>query len=743
MLFRKKIRFLPQHDQMDCGPACLQMISRYYGKKYSLQYLRDQSFLTKDGVSMLGISNSAKNIGFDVLSLRISISEVVKKIDIPCILHWNQNHFVVLNKVRKKLFTGELEFIIADPGHGIIKLTEEEFKKQWCIDNDEGVLLYLEPSEAFYTKKEVRKPKKDKSTSFLFSYMKSYKWELTQLIFGLIAGSLITLIFPFLTQALIDNGVKDQSIEIIKIILIGQLFLFFGSAIIEIIRNWITLYIGSHINIKIISDFLLKLMKLPIRFFDSKMMGDFTQRISDHERIENFLTSQSLLTLFSLINLAVFLIVLGIYDLTILGVFVVLTVIAVAWVFRFQRKRKILDYIRFQSKALNQDAVYEMINGMQEIKLNNFETYKRNEWVDIQLKLFKISTKILVLDQYQSVGYTFINHFKNILVTYFAAKEVILGNITLGAMLSITYIIGQMNGPLNQLITFIRSLQDAQISLDRLSEIHAQKEEESEALVIDNSFLDFKTQSGIRLANLSFSYDGTDFRNVLKNLDLHIPRGKTTAIVGASGSGKTTLMKLLLKFYAPSEGHIFINDNKLNDISAREWRKNIGVVMQEGYIFSDTIARNIATADEEIDNEQMEYAIKTANLQEFIDELPNGLKTKIGASGNGVSGGQKQRILIARAVYKNPDFLFFDEATSALDTENERTIMENVNSFIKNRTAVIIAHRLSTVKNADQIVVLQNGTIVEIGKHETLVAEQGYYYNLVKDQLELNRAYGS
>lgn len=743
MLFKRRIRFLPQHDQMDCGPACLQMISRYYGKKHSLQYLRDRSFLTKDGVSMLGISNSAKNIGFDVLSLRISIDEVIKKINSPCVLHWNQNHFVVLFKIRKKLFSGELEFVIADPGHGIIKLTAQEFKKQWCIEGDEGILLYLEPSDEFYTKKEEPKAKKDKSTSFLFSYMKSYKWELTQLIFGLIAGSLITLVFPFLTQALIDNGVKDQSIDIIKIILIGQLFLFFGSAVIEIIRNWITLYIGSHINIKIISDFLLKLMKLPIRFFDSKMMGDFTQRISDHDRIENFLTSQSLLTVFSLINLCVFLLVLGIYDLTILGVFVALTAVAIAWVFIFQRKRKILDYIRFQSKALNQDAVYEMINGMQEIKLNNFEKFKRNEWVDIQLKLFKISTKILVLDQYQSVGYSFINHFKNILVTYFAAKEVILGNITLGAMLSITYIIGQMNGPLNQLITFIRSLQDAQISLNRLSEVHAQKEEESDSSVKDNSYLQYTMQSGIRLANLSFSYDGTDFRNILKNLDLYIPRGKTTAIVGASGSGKTTLMKLLLKFYEPSEGHIYINETKLSDISASQWRKNIGVVMQEGYIFSDTIERNIATSDEEINSEKLKHAIRTANLQTFIGELPNGLKTKIGASGNGVSGGQKQRILIARAVYKNPDFLFFDEATSALDTENERTIMSNVNEFIKNKTAVIIAHRLSTVKNADQIVVLQNGNIVETGKHDELVSQGGYYFNLVKDQLELNKTYGS
>jgi len=738
MLFKPKFRFLPQHDQMDCGPACLQMVSRYYGKKYSLQYLRDLSLLTKDGVSLLGISKSASAIGFKSISLKMNFKDLVKKIKSPVVLHWNQNHFVVLYKIRKKIISKELEFTIADPGHGIIKLNEEEFKKQWCIENDEGVVLYLEPTNEFYTKEDVSK-NSNNSFSFLFSYLKSYKWEITQLLFGVLGGSLITLIFPFLTQALIDRGVKDQSLDIIKIILIGQLFLFFGSAIIEIIRNWITLYIGSHINIKIISDFLLKLMKLPIRFFDTKMMGDFTQRINDHERIENFLTSQSLLTLFSLINLLVFLIVLAIYDLKILLTFSVLTTISIFWVFIFQRKRKILDYVRFQSKALNQDSVYELINGMQEIKLNNFEKYKRNEWEDIQIKLFKISTRILALDQYQTVGYSFINHFKNILVTYFAAQEVILGNITLGAMLSITYIIGQMNSPLNQLIGFIRSLQDAQISLDRLSEVHLQKEEE----LIDNDtnvkLLNKKNKNGINLVNLSFNYEGAGLKTILKNLNLYIPKGKTTAIVGASGSGKTTLLKLLLKFYSPTEGEIFINDKGLAKMSAKEWRKKIGTVMQEGYIFSDSLERNIATSDEEIDKKKLKYAIDTANLTEFISDLPNGLKTKVGASGNGISGGQKQRILIARAVYKNPDFIFFDEATSALDTENERIIMNNINAFIKNRTAVIIAHRLSTVKNADQIVVLKNGCIVEIGTHNELVNKKAYYFNLVKDQLELNK----
>ena len=737
MWFKRKIKFLPQHDQMDCGPACLQMVSRYYGKKYSLQYLRDLSLLTRDGVSLLGISKSAEEIGFKAISLKMNFEGLLAKIKSPCILHWNQNHFVVLNKIRKKSISGKFEFIISDPGHGTIKLNEAEFKKQWCIDDNEGVLLYLEITDAFYSKKEIKKNNSN-SFSFLFSYLKSYKWEITQLLFGVIGGSLITLVFPFLTQALIDRGVKDQSLDIIKIILFGQLFLFLGSAIIEIIRNWITLYIGSHINIKIISDFLLKLMKLPIRFFDTKMMGDFTQRINDHERIENFLTSQSLLTLFSLVNLLVFLVVLGIYDLKILLTFSVLTSISIIWVFIFQNKRKILDYVRFQSKALNQDAVYELINGMQEIKLNNFEKYKRNEWEEIQIKLFKISTRILALDQYQSVGYNLINHFKNILVTYFAAKEVILGNITLGAMLSIMYIIGQMNSPLNQLISFIRSLQDAQISLDRLSEVHIQKEEEELNItqVVEN--LNINNDKGINLLNVSFNYAGGSNKKILKDLDLFIPSGKTTAIVGASGSGKTTLMTLLLKFYQPTEGNININDLQLNNISARVWRKRIGTVMQEGYVFSDTIERNIATCDEDIDEEKLKYAIKTANLMEFIEELPNGLKTKIGASGNGISGGQKQRILIARAVYKNPDFIFFDEATSALDTENERIIMNNINSFIKNRTAVIIAHRLSTVKKADQIVVLKHGEIVEVGTHSELVNKKKYYFNLVKDQLELN-----
>ena len=557
---------------------------------------------------------------------------------------------------------------------------------------------------------------------------------------GLLAGSLFTLIFPFLTQALIDKGVEAKSLNIVFIILLAQVFLFLGSIAIEIVRNWVMLYIGTRINITIISDFLKKILGLPIKFFDTKMMGDFNQRIQDHERIEHFLTSQSLLTLFSIINFSVFFLVLFHYDIKIVVIYAALTTIAITWSILFLKRRKILDYQRFQRRSENQESIYELINGIQEIKLNNFEDYKREEWEGIQIKLFNINLRILKLDQLQLIGFDFINQLKNILVTFIAAREVILGNITLGAMLAISYIIGQMNSPVSQLINFFRSLQDARLSLERLTEVQNQEEEEKENQ-IQLSEKDHFTQNGIakgiKISQLNFQYEGPRSPFVLQNIDLLIPEGKTTAIVEASGSGKTTLMKLLLKFYEPIKGDIFINKHNLSDVSSANWRENCGVVMQDGYIFSDTIERNIATGDENIDGEKLQHAIKTANIEEFIDFLPLGLKTKIGAAGIGISRGQKQRILIARAVYKNPHYIFFDEATSALDAENEKVIHDNLQEFFKNKTVLIIAHRLSTVKNADQITVLKHGNIVEFGKHQELVNANGIYYNLVKNQLEL------
>jgi len=727
-------KFYPQHDQMDCGPACLRMISKYYGKKISLQYLRDNSFLTREGVSLLGITEAATRIGFETYSVKCSLEKLVDNIPLPSIIHWNQNHFVVLYDIKRNYISKKLIFKVADPGFGIIKLSEEEFKKNWENEEGTGIALCLKPTDSFYNKTILEEPKS--SFKALFDYLKPYKKDFLKLSFGLFIGSLITLLFPFLTQALIDKGVISKSLHIVFLILLAQIFLFIGTSFIEIVRNWILLHIGTKINIKIVSNFLTKIMKLPISFFDSKMMGDFTQRIGDHERIEEFLTSQSLFILFSLINFSVFFIVLGVYDIKILMIYLLLTIISVIWVVLFLNKRKNLDYVRFRRQAENQDSIYELINGVQEIKLNDFESFKRKEWENIQLKLFKINRKILSLDQYQSAGFTFINHLKNIIVTYIAAREVILGNVTLGGMLSISYIIGQMNGPIDDLIFFFRSLQNARISFDRMGEIHNQKNEENQKLIPFNTITNTNFKD-ITIANAHFQYEGPQSPHVIKNLNLTIPEGKITAIVGASGSGKTTLMKLLLGFYPLTNGSLCVKNTDLSTLSPKSWRNQCGVVMQDGYIFSDSIERNIATGSEEINQDRLIYAIKTANLTDFIESLPLGFKTKVGASGNGISGGQKQRILIARAVYKNPNYLFFDEATSALDADNEKVIIENLNQFFKGKTVVVIAHRLSTVKNADQIIVLNKGEAVEQGNHLELVKNKQHYYHLVKNQLEL------
>ncbi|MGB4448323.1 MAG: peptidase domain-containing ABC transporter [Cloacibacterium sp.] len=731
------MKLYPQHDQMDCGPACLAMVSSHYGKDFGLQYLRDKSFITREGVSLLGISEAADKIGFKTISAKLKTGDFDKEL-LPCILHWNQNHFVVLYKINKNIFTGKLIYKIADPGHGFVSLSEDKFKKSWLSDGEKGVALFLEPTEEFY--KQTPMEEKKLSIKYLLKYLKPYKNQMLQLFVLLLLGTLTTLIFPILTQKLIDEGVSKKDLSVISYILLAQLAFFFGNIIFGIFRNWIMLVVGTKINIRIISDFLKKLLKLPIKFFDTKLMGDFNQRIQDHERIENFLTSQSLLTLFSIITFSVFFGVLWYYDFRILAVYIILTVVSVVWSLYWMKKRKILDYFRFQQRSENQESIYEIINGVSEMKLNQFEDFKRREWEQIQQKLFKINIRILKLDQVQLSGFDFINQLKNIVVTFLAASFVVKGHMTLGALLSVSYIIGQMNSPVSQLISFFRSLQDAKLSLSRLNEVqnHPEEEQENQLPLLSKKYTEQNgIEKGIFFKNVSFQYEGPQSPYVLKDINLFIPEGKVTAIVGASGSGKTTLMKMLLKFYEPVSGEINFNHLNINDISPLDLRKNCGVVMQDGFIFSDTIERNIATNDEKINYEKLDKALQTANIKSFVEELPLGLNTKIGASGNGISGGQKQRILIARAVYKNPHFIFFDEATSALDAENEKIIHDNLQSFFKGKTVIIVAHRLSTVKNADQIIVLKNGEIVEQGNHQSLVDKKADYYNLVKNQLEL------
>jgi ATP-binding cassette subfamily B protein len=725
--------FYKQPDSKDCGPTCLKIIAKHYGKTLNIQTLRSLSETTREGSNLLTLSDASEKIGFRTLGVKLSIKKL-KEAPLPCILHWNNNHYVVLYKIKKN------KFYVSDPAHGLLEYNEEDFLKFWIgnsatNETEEGIALLLEPTPNFYKNEWDSEDKKAFGYSLLTKYIIPYKSFVVQLAIGLLAGSLLQLIFPFLTQSIVDVGIQNQNLHFIYLVLFAQLFLFFGKTALELIRSWILLHLSTRINISLISDFFIKLMNLPISFFDVRMTGDIMQRINDHKRIERILTTSSLSVLFSVINMFIMGAVLAYYNLKIFAVFFIGSILYFGWVVLFLKRREALDYKRFAEISQEQSKVIELINGMQEIKLHNAEKQKRWGWEYIQARLFRVSMKSLVLEQTQSIGSNFINELKNIIIVFLSAKLVIDGQITLGMMMAISSIVGNLNGPVLQLIGFIREVQDAKISLARLSEIH---EKEDEAQQEETQTNDIPLESDIVLKEVSFRYIGSD-SNVLDNLNLTIPANKITAIVGTSGSGKTTLMKLLLKFYEPNKGQITIDKTDLNNIKQKSWRSHIGTVMQEGYIFNDTIANNIAIGVDVIDKERLVYAADVANILNFIQEYPLGFNTKIGQEGVGMSTGQKQRLLIARAVYKNPEMLFFDEATSALDANNEKEIMEKLNIFFKNKTVVVIAHRLSTVMNADQIVVLEKGKIIETGNHNELVAKKGNYYELVKNQLQLGK----
>lgn len=726
-----------QIDSKDCGPTCLKIVAKYYNQNISIQKLRDVSETTRSGSSLLGLSEAAEAIGFRSLGVKISL-EKFKDAPLPCIVHWNKNHYVVIHKIKVNNSGVIKKIFISDPAHGLLEYTEDGFLKSWIGQNaeshtEEGVALLLEPTPKLYD--QDFEESSNFGLKFISKYLFKYKKFIVQLIVGLIAASLLQLIFPFLTQSVVDVGIKNQDINFIYLILIAQIFLFLGRTAIEVIRSWILLHLSTRINISLISDFFIKLMSLPISFFDVRMTGDILQRINDHKRIERILTSSSLNVLFSFANLLVFGLVLAYYNIWIFVIFFIGSLAYFFWIKLFLKKRADLDYKRFSQVSQEQSKTIELINGMQEIKMHNAEKQKRWGWEFLQARLFKISIEGLALEQYQQVGSGFINELKNILITIFSAKLVIEGEITLGMMLAISYIVGQLNSPISQLINFIREYQDAQISLDRLGEIHKKEDEESSRFEKINSLPE---NLSITIKDLSFRYIGSE-QVVLNELNLKIPENKITAIVGVSGSGKTTLMKLLLKFYEPNNGAIILGSNDLGNIAQRTWRANCGVVMQEGYIFSDTIAQNIAVGEDYVDKKKLGRAVEIANIRDFIESLPLSYNTKIGTEGVGLSTGQKQRMLIARAVYKDPKFLFFDEATSALDANNEKKIIENLNEFFKNRTVVVVAHRLSTVKHADQIVVLDRGSIDEVGNHGELIEAKGSYYELVKNQLELGK----
>lgn len=721
-----------QLDYMDCGPTCLRMVAKYYGENYSLQYLREHCYLDREGVSLQGIIEGAEHIGMRTLPVKLPFSGKNKELayltdaPLPCIVHWRQQHFIVVYKISKKYVW------VSDPASGKFKLDRDTFKKYWLSDGENGIGLLLEPTPEFYEKDLLKK--RGANYLFLTTYLKPYRRYFVQLMIGLFLGSLFQLLFPFLTQAIVDVGIQNQKIGFIYLILIAQLMLFLGQTTVTIIQNWLLLHIGTRINVSLISDFLTKLMKLPIGYFDAKMVGDLLQRISDQDRIESFLTNSTLNFIFSSFNLLVFGVVLLIYDFRVFAVFLIASIIYVLWILIFLRRRKEVDYHRFQELAYHQTTLIELIQGMQEIKLQNSARKRRWQWSDIQAKLFGINLQSLAIEQYQNAGTSFISQLKDILITFITATLVIEGEITLGMMLAVQFIIGQLNLPLQQMITFIRTGQDAKISLERLWEIQDMEAEEK-----DNQFQATDLPAGNRdliMEGVSFQYNKlADY--VLKDINLVVPKGKVTAIVGTSGSGKTTLVKLLLGFYPPAQGNIKVGPVPLSNIDKAFWRGRCGAVMQDGFIFSDTIANNIAESEERVDKNKLVQAVDTANIRDFIESLPLSYNTMIGARGNGISQGQRQRILIARAVYKNPEFLFFDEATNALDANNEKIIVENLEEFFEGKTVVVVAHRLSTVKNADQIVVLEKGELVEKGTHQELTALKGRYYHLIKNQLEL------
>lgn len=735
----KKFPVFQQFDQMDCGPTCLKMIAAYYGKDYPMDDLRERCYISRDGVNLQGINMAAESLGFRSLGVKLSFEQLNEEARLPCILHWNNKHYVVLPPQDYNASRRRQKIKVIDPGMGTVRVSRETFIRNWVTTADgRGIALLLEPTPAFYN----NGPQK-KSLSVLQSFMHYlkpyYRSYLPQLVLGMFMASVLSLLFPFLTQILVDKGINQQDKSFIFLILVSQLTLFAGSSAIEIIRAWLLLHMNSRINISIISDFLFKLMRLPIRFFDTKKIGDITQRINDHEKIDQFLTVTSLNTLFSIISLVVFLFVLGGYSFPILACFALLSIMSIGWIFFFLRKRAELIYSRFQSITDNQNSLYELITGMQEIKLSNSETMHRWNWERGQARIFHLSIKSLILEQYQGIGSTLFTQVKNIIISYISAIEVVNGRMSLGEMLSVSYIVGQLNAPLDHLLSFIRNAQDAKISMQRLNEIRDMKEEEQKDQVVLEREEALDEGMDIRFRNVSFRYSDPDSPLVLDNINLTIPAGKVTAIVGTSGSGKTTLLKMLLKFYEPASGELTIGPYRISDLSAQWWRGQCGVVMESGFIFSDTIEKNISIRDH-TDPRMLRHALKVANLNDFIASLPHGEQTKIGSTGNGISAGQRQRVLIARAVYKDPAFIFFDEATSALDANNEKVIIDNLDSFFNGRTVLIIAHRLSTVRHADQIVVLEKGRIVETGNHESLSRMKGKYFELVKNQLELNES---
>lgn len=729
----RKFPFYHQLDQMDCGATCLKMIAKHYGKTLAIENLREKCFTDREGVSVLSISDAAESVGFHTLAVRIPFEILLKETPLPCIVYWRERHFLVLYKVTKK------KLYVADPASGLLTYTPEEFKKAWVMarhhEEDEGFLLLLEPTPAFYEEKSENAGQRRKmGLAHYLKYLRPYKKYYWNLILSLGIASVTSLIFPFLTQSMVDVGVNNQDINFVWVILIAQVVLFLSNKSGEFIRSWISFHMISKVGITILSDFIVKLMKLPISYFERKTPGDILKRMEDHYRIQLFLTTTLVYFSFTLMTIIIFGTVLAFYNMGIFIIYLIGSLLYFGWFFLLLEKRKELDYRNFDQAVIEENKTLELITGMQEIKLQNCERQKRWEWENVQGKLFKLGIEGVSLGHIEQTGSSILFEIKNILMTFYAANLVIEGQISLGMMMAIQYIAGQLNGTTNDVIKFVHDTQNAKLSIDRLAEIHSQKNEQKDDSAVVR---ELEPNQDIVIENVFFQYGGPRSKTVLEDISLTIPNNKVTAIVGTSGSGKSTLLSLLLKSHNPTKGCIKFGQTDINLIDHRVWREKFACVMQQSFIFSDTIARNIALGEELIDRQRMKTATLTANIREFIEELPIEYNTRIGVNGVGLSQGQKQRLLLARAIYKNREILLLDEATNALDANNEKVIINNLNEYFKGKTVVVVAHRLSTVRSADQIVVLEKGKIMETGNHEALLKNKGPYFNLIKNQLEL------
>lgn len=735
----KKFKYFEPHDHIDCGPTCLRMVANYFGLSLSSAYLQKVCEITRQGVSLKSLALGGERIGLKCIVAEVSFRYLYEnKEKLPCILFWDNNHFVVLYRISNSLFSGRPRFHLADPGRGKVILSEDTMRSFFLNSETRGFALFFEPTELFSSfKKKVSDldAKKESIFSFLQRYFRPYRAYYSQIGVSILIAAVVALFIPYLTQSIIDYGVANKEISFILLILAAQITLFIASTLTEIIRSHLLVHIGARINLSVLSDFLAKLISLPLKFYDSKLPGDIIARISDHNRVESLISATSLTALMSFINLFIYIFVIADYNLNIFYIYILGSYLSIQWTLFFMRWRKSIDYQRFRDYGSLNDKNFEIVNGIAEIKLNNYEDVIRRDLEAININVFKNDVTNLKLEQYQNIGTEFINQVKNVVIIYLAAKAVLDNDITVGIMLTIIFIIGQLNIPIKQFISILNTYQSSKIGIDRMNEIFVEEDEEIHSQIIpDNNNRTVK--EGISLKDVTFHFPGQE-SNLFENLNLFIPKGKTTAIVGVSGSGKTTLLKLILNFYFPSSGSISINENDLSSVSPKWWRSKCGTVMQEGFLFSHSIGQNIVL-NQEYDLERLITSVETANIDDFIAELPLNFDTKIGQTGVNLSTGQKQRLFIARAVYKNPDFLFFDEATSSLDSKNERVIMQNLSSRLKGKTLIIVAHRLSTVKNADQIVVLDKGRICEVGTHRQLVNLKGHYFELVRNQLDLD-----